>query len=203
MARQVQELIDKIKQEGFQAAEQKSLEIESQTKKQAEEIIQKAEKQAAAILEKAKKEVERMEQGGKTSVIHSARDVLLDLRAQIQDILQKIISQEIKQSLTPEAMAQVIKSIAKDSIASASGTKIEVSLNKKDFDVVSKGIMAKLQAEVKKKIEIKASEGIGAGFTVSFDKGKSSFEFTDKSLTEYLSIYLNPQVSELLKDITK
>ena len=60
--------------------------------------------------------------------------------------------------------------------------------------------MQKLQEKIKKSITFHSSEGLKTGFTISFDQGKSSFDFSDTSLIEYLGEYLKKEIFELLKE---
>ena len=203
MGRQVQDLIDKIKQEGLQAAEKKSQETEAKAQEKAHEVVRQAEEKAALIIEKAKSEADKLQASAKIAVTQAARDTLLDLRKQIQEMLNKIISKEIAQSLTSEMMVDILKTIIKNFMDAAKDSKIEIQLNQKDLDAVSSVVVAKLKDDIKKNVEISSKEDIDAGFIISFDAGKSSFEFTSESLAEYLSIYLNPQVAELLKAASK
>ncbi|PIW68507.1 MAG: V-type ATP synthase subunit E, partial [Candidatus Omnitrophica bacterium CG12_big_fil_rev_8_21_14_0_65_42_8] len=53
--------------------------------------------------------------------------------------------------------------------------------------------------EAKKGIVVRASDEISVGFTISFDAGKSQYDFTDKALAEYIGVYLKPKLSEILK----
>ncbi len=203
MGRQVQDLIDKIKQEGLQAADKKSQEIETKAQEKAKEIVQAAEKKSSLIIEKAKQDAQKLEVSAKTAVSQAGRNALLDLKKQIQTILNKIVLKEIAEALTSEVVVDLLKIIIKNFSDQKSDSRIKIGLNPKDVDKVSKGFMEKLKSEAKKNIEICASEDIATGFTISFDSGKSSFEFTDESLAQYLSIYLNPQIAELLKDEVK
>ena len=70
-----------------------------------------------------------------------------------------------------------------------------------DLEKLQKGLMAKLQQDVKKGVTFQSTE-IAKGFTISFDGGKSYFDFSDASLAEYLSAALNPEVANLLKEAT-
>jgi vacuolar-type H+-ATPase subunit E/Vma4 len=46
---------------------------------------------------------------------------------------------------------------------------------------------------------VQPSEDISSGFIISYDQGKSYFDFSDKALAEYIAGYLKPQLSEILK----
>ena len=48
---------------------------------------------------------------------------------------------------------------------------------------------------MEKKIILKPAEEISGGFTISFDNGKSCYDFTDKALAEYIGTYLKPKLN--------
>ena len=60
--------------------------------------------------------------------------------------------------------------------------------------------IAKLKKELKQPIQFESDDDMETGFAISYDSGKSSFDFTDKSLAKYLSQYLNARVAELVKE---
>ena len=70
----------------------------------------------------------------------------------------------------------------------------------KDLKKLKEGFLAKLKDQVKHPIQFQLAQDFGYGFTISFDNGRSCFDFTDKSLAEFLSQYLNQELSLLLKE---
>ena len=201
MSQQVQELIDKIKAEGVEAADQKAKEIEDGAKASAQKVIAKAQAQAKQIIAEAETQAQKTRESTEMALKQSARDTLLALKKEIVETLQKVIAKEIKDSLSPEQLAgiisEVIKNSAKEDLANNA---IEVTLNAKDLNKLKDGFVAKLQKEVKQPITFRSSDGIASGFTISFDDGKSCFDFSDASLIAYLSSYLNAQVAALLNE---
>jgi V/A-type H+/Na+-transporting ATPase subunit E len=201
MSQQVQELINKIKSEGIQEADQKAKVIEDRAQHAAHDIIDDAKKKADHLLLEAQEDIKKMRESTHAALKQASRDMLLSLRKEIEKILQSIVAAEVSGALTPEHLSDLIGTIVK---ASATTQKveggIEVVLNPKDLKGLKQSFIAKLQKQVKQPIHFEASEDIGKGFTISFDKGKSCYDFSDAGLTEYLSTYLNPHVSALLKD---
>lgn len=201
MSQQVQELIDKIKAEGLQAADQKAKEIEDQAQEKTREIIADAQKQAQALITQAEEEIKKKEESVKMALRQASRDMLLTLKGEIQGILHRIIAAKVKDTLTIENLARIIGEVSKKAIdENQAESGVEVILSPKDLKGLKDGFIAQLQKQLKKPIEFKASDDFGKGFAISFDEGKSSFDFTQASLAEYLSVYLNEQVAELLKE---
>lgn len=204
MAQQVQELIDKIKAEGIATAEKKATEIEAQAQAQAGEIISKARKEAQRLIDKAKEDAQKTEQSTQEALKQSSRDMLLSLRKEIEKILQRIVSEDIKESLTSENLSDVIARVIEGFLSKKGAeSDLKVMLGADDFNKLKKGILAKIQNRLKDGIEITPAEDIGKGFTISFDGGKSSFDFTDSSLADFLSAHLNEEISQLLKDAVR
>lgn len=197
MADQLKELIEKIQQEGFQAAQEKALTIENEAKRAAEQLLSKAQQEADRMLEEARSEIGKMQQGSEAALKQAARDIKLNLRAELTAVLDNIIRLEVKKSLGPEELAHLLHELVKAHGSSAEG-KIEVSLNTEDVEKLQHGFLEKLQHGLKSGITLRASEDIQAGFTISFDAGRSQFDFTDQALTGYIAQLVKPKLASLL-----
>ena len=201
MSQHVQELIDKIKSEGVQAAEDKAKEIENQAEAKKQDIIAEAKNQANQIVLEANQEAEKIKHSTEMALKQSSRDMLLSLRKEIENILQKVISIEVKGSLTSENLASILENVIKAFFKNNSNDEdVFVSLSEDDLKQIKDGFIEKLQTQLKKEIKLQSSNDIEKGFSISFDEGKSAFDFTDVSLAGYLSGYLNEYVSSLIKE---
>jgi len=199
MSQHVQELIDKIKTEGVQAAEGKAKEIEDRAKAAAEKIVADAKAQAEQIVKEAGVEAERTRTSTENALKQSARDTLLALKKEIEGTLQKVVAREVKGSLSADELAGILGEVIKASVkAGLVEEKIDVTLSAGDLKKLKDGFIAKLQNEIKQPLTFKSNDGFATGFTISFDEGKSCFDFTDASLVAYLGSYLNTQVAGLL-----
>lgn len=198
MVEDLKSLIEKINQEGVKAAEDKAKDIEIEARRRAGEIIEKAKKEAGKVIAEAKDEVARMEKSGEESLKQAGRNLIISLRKEITSMLDRLIMLRVREELSPGAMAKIITSLIKNYKGKDEGD-IIVSLNKKHLQNLEKGFLSKLKAEMKKGITLRQSEDIQGGFIISYDSGKSHYDFTDKGLAEYISSYLKPKLAELLK----
>ena len=204
MPQQVQELIDKIKTEGVQAADKKAKEIESSARTDAQKILSDAHTQAKQIIAAANTEARRIREVTQTALTQAARDTLLSLRREIEKILGRVVLNALGEALSSEHLAKILSEIIKKAVeTNLAADDILVGLNPREVSALKDGFVAKLQKEVKKSITIQPREDIGTGFTISFDRGKSCFDFSDASLAEFLSGYLNSQIAEIIKDSTQ
>jgi vacuolar-type H+-ATPase subunit E/Vma4 len=143
-----------------------------------------------------------MEQSQKALLAQAGRDLLLALKKEINAMLERLIIQEIQESITPGAMADILGQIIKEH-AKLGKEDIIVTLKKADLDKLEKDFLARLKEEAKKGIILRPSEEVRAGFLISFDNAKSYFDFSDQALSEYIGIYLKPKLAELLRNALK
>ncbi len=201
MTAQVQELINKIKTEGIQEAQSKAKEMEAAAQKKAEEIVAKAKEDAEQIIAQAKSEANKVDQSTRLALQQVARDTLLKLRAELQAVLERLLTADVGEAMTPDKLAVLIEHMAKAYAKEhTKSVEIEAVLSEKDLKQFKDGYLKKLQDAVKHPLTLRSSDNVGAGFTISFDKGKTSLDFSDESLVEFLSASLSAEVSSLLKD---
>ncbi|MFA5261750.1 MAG: hypothetical protein WC450_11035 [Candidatus Omnitrophota bacterium] len=203
MTERIQELIDKIKSEGIQVAEAKAQDIEAQAQKRAGEIIAQAQKEAARVVSEAKTESQKTKDVVEAALIQSSRDMLLRLRKEITQTLNGIVLKDLRDSLSPEVMAGLIQKIAAAYLNNTQGGDIRVALSADDLRKLENGSLAKLTSALKQPLVLRSADHIRGGFTISFDQGKSCFDFTDESLAEFLGQHLNEHVTHILKEALK
>ena len=197
MAEEIKNLIEKIQQEGFKVAEDKAKDIQEQAKHQAKEIIEKAKNEADKIISDAKDKIAKMEESSKATLKQSGRDLFILIKKEVNALLGKLIVSNVKQTLNPDELAKIITILIKDHKGKED---IIISLKKEDMEKLEKGFLGELKEEVKKGIVLKPSEDIHAGLIISYDGGKSHFDFTDKALAEYIGSYIKPKIGEIIKE---
>ncbi|MDI6759094.1 MAG: V-type ATP synthase subunit E family protein [Candidatus Omnitrophota bacterium] len=197
MTESIQALIDKINQEGIQAAEEKAKEIELQANIKAEEILKKASLKAEEMERDTCEKITKLQEKERMLIKQAGRDFLLELREEINTMLHKLVEKQIQSSLTSENMLKILTSIIQ-SAALEEKSEIIITLNEDDLKILEAGFLAKLKEEVKKEIVLKPSDVIRGGFVISFDAGKSHFDFSNKELAEYITAFLKPELKEIL-----
>lgn len=204
MAEQLKDLLDKIKNEGIKAAEDKSRQIESDAKKNADKIISDAKKQAQNMIEDAKIEAEKLMENGEASLQQAARNLMLSVKNEIKTLFEKVIAAKVSGVLSDRQLGSIISKVIEKYIErKAHVSDLKVLLRKSDLDKLKNTFIAGLKTKLKEKIEFRPTPNIKAGFLVSFDKGKSLYEFTDEALTESLSAYLSQELIKILEGTVK
>lgn len=196
MEQQIQELVDSIKRDGIDEANNKRDEILSEAKAQAKEIISKSEKEASARIEKAQREVNIMKQSAHESIRQAARDVILSLKKSIHSHMDLLLNQHIKETLTPEQTVALIVSVVKSGISDVKQSQVEVS--KKSIKGLEEKLRKDLEKELKSGLELNIVPHVDIGFKYADKKGNSYYDFSDEEISNLLSPYLSDAISEIL-----
>ncbi len=202
MSEKLKELLERINQEGVKQAEEKSKEIEYKSKKDAERLIEAAKRQADDIIEQAKLDAKKTKDATEIALRQASRDLLLSIKDEVVKIFDRIVGAEIEKVISREDMALILEKVIENYIEkSGKASDITVLLKEDDLEKLKNTFISKLKERLKGGIEFKPSKSINAGFFISFDKGKSFFDFSSEALQEALCAYLNPEIAKLLKGI--
>lgn len=196
MTEDLKGLLDKIQQEGVEAAQKKAQDIQKAAQQKADALVAEAKKEAQRIINEAKQEIARNKDSAQATLKQAGRDLLLSLRMHIQGMLGKIVRDHIGQALKPEEMAHIIATIIKDISDTQQGT-IEITVNKADVEKLQSFLAQQLKHALKKGIEIRPSENVRSGFRISYDEGKSAFDFSDEELAAYITTYIKPMLRDI------
>jgi len=199
MAEDLKGLIEKIQEEGVRAAEGKAHSIELDAKEKASAIIEAARREAGEILSSAKIEAARNEESVKATLKQAGRDLILSVRKEVSSMLQEIITRHVHKTLGADEMAGIISSMIKDHGRAETGG-VVVTVKKEDLEKLERALTAELGQKVKEGLVLRPSDEIHGGFIISYDSGRSHFDFTDKALADYIAGYLKPRLAEILKD---
>ncbi len=198
MSEELKGLIEKIHKEGVKAAEGKAKDIEESATCRADSIVEKAEKTAEDIIQETRAEASKMKESGEASLKQAGRNLMISLKKEINAMLEKIVTLNVREALDPATMAKILVSLIKN-YKGGDAEKVIVSLSKQDLRKIESDFLAKLKKEIKKGIKLKASDDIRGGFSISYDEDRSHYDFTDKALSEYIGSYLRPKLREILE----
>lgn len=201
MTEELKGLIEKIREEGVKIAEDKAREIELEAKKQAGAIVEKAKREATRLVSEAKEAIARNEESSRAALKQAGRDLLLSLRKEINATLDRIVTSHVHKVLTAEELATIISALIKEGRKDDKSGVI-VSLKKEDIEKLERGFLSELRDEIKKGVTLKPSDDIQGGFIISYDSGKSYYDFTDKAIAKYITSYLRPKLAEIFNETT-
>lgn len=197
---QLQELIDQIKKEGVEAAETEAKSIVDSAKAQAEKIISDAQAQADKILLNAKNENERMVKSSEDAIRQAGRNLLISFRESVARELKAIVGENVAAVYSSDAFAQLVIKVVECWANKPDAEDISVILNSSDLKLLEETLLASLKDRLLKGVTLKANDNFDGGFRIAVNNGGAYYDYSAEAVTDMLSNYLSPKVTELLKE---
>ena len=199
MQNKLQELTDKLYNEGLSKGKQEGEEILAKAKVQADEIVAKAKAEAASILAAANKEADDLKTKVQGDLKMAASQSIAATKKDIENlVVAKLTEADVKNALTSaEFVKEVILAVAKG-FNTAEAVDLEVVLPealKKDLE----GFVSKeLAMALKGGVEASFSKKISGGFTIGPKDGGYFISFTEDTFNALISEYLRPATKKIL-----
>lgn len=197
METQLQDIIDRIHDEGVKGAEKRAHEIIEQAEHRAQERITAAREEAEQIKRDAKAEAARSQASGEAAIRQSARDLLLSVSKQLEALFSSLQAEAVGEALTADRMASIIEQMIGSWIKDV-GQSLDVLVSESDRDALEKALRTRLASRLKGGFEVRPVKGIAAGFRVG-GEGSAYFDVSAATIAELLATYLNPRLAEIVK----
>lgn len=195
---QVQELIDKIRQDGIESASDSARKIREDAELEAKKILESARKEADLLVEKAKADVAKMEASSREALEQAARNCLIALRARLEAVFGAVTVRETGAAMSAEIIAKVLPEILSKWSATNSETP-ELLLPEAAMNDMEKSLRTALSAELSKGMIIRPVKDLDAGFRLAAKDGGLWWDYSAESLGELLAAYLNPRLAETIR----
>ncbi|MQY76799.1 MAG: V-type ATP synthase subunit E [Spirochaeta sp.] len=196
---QLKELIERIKSEGIESAEEQAKQIIGAAEKKASEIILKAKEDAKEIAAKAENAAANSERAGIEALKQAGRDLILNVQARIIDLFKAIVIRETGSALSEKVMVEIILTVVKK-WTDKGIDELQVLISSQQGKKLEDHLMSKLAADFKKGVEILPLPGSAAGFRISEKNGSAYYDFTDRGIAELLIEYLNPRIAGYISE---
>ena len=191
----LENLIEKIKKEGVEEAQQASEEIIQNAKREAASILEKARKDAERIGEDGKRQSQRFKENAEADIKQAARNTELLLKEKIDALFDSVFRRKVGEAFSPEFLRQVILKLV-EKWSSDNGA--EVILNEEDKKHLEAMLFAGVQEEAGKAITLRVSPDLSGGFRIGMKNGDVYYDFSDETIAEVLKSQLNPTLKEVL-----
>lgn len=189
-------IIEKIKADGVQQANQKAEEIIKNAKKEAEKILADSREQAKKIVSDGEREAADFEEKSKRSLQLAARDTQLLVKEKLTDLFDRVFKKQVADSLDPEFLKKMILKILENWQDNKAA---EIVLSKEDKTQLEPLLYAGLKKELKDSIELHISDRVTSGFRIRPADGDLYYDFTDENISEILYLFINPALRKILE----
>lgn len=217
----VEDLIQRLRDQGVEAGQERAEKIVLDAQKRAEWIIEEAELEAEQLVRDAKEKSEALRKAGEDALKLATRDALLKLRDTLLSNFSKEVQRVVGQKMDQEAFlerlilqlaGQVREQLDLDSKENISiflpNNPVGVDELKNNPDELKVGTLthftAALAADMLRSgVSIKVSDDISGGLSVRLKDDDMVVDFTDETLSVLLLEHLQPRFRTLLQGIVK
>lgn len=201
MPNKLQELTDKLYQEGLSKGKQEAQDMKALAKKEADKIVSEAKEEAKKIVAQAQKEAQELKSKVENDVKMASTQTISSLRQSVENIIiTKAISTPVKESLTDaEFVKSMIITIAK---AFNAANPEPLSLNLVLPAAMQEKLKSFVENDAKKEmgaaLDVSYSKQISGGFKIGPKEGGYLISFSDGDFEKILADYLRPSTKKLL-----
>jgi V/A-type H+-transporting ATPase subunit E len=199
MQNKLQELTDKLYNEGLSKGKQEGEELLAKAKVQADEIIAKAQAEAAQIVAAAQKQAEDLKTKTVSDVRMASAQSLAATKSDIEAlIVGRMTDESVKKAMTSaEFVKELIKAVAEKFTTEGP---VELSLIlpeslKKELEPFATKELAKILGAG---VQASFSKKVSGGFRIGPKDGGYFISFTEETFNELISEYLRPATKKLL-----
>ena len=214
----VQELINRLRDDGVKAGKEKADQVLREAREQAAQIVGRAKAEATEMLDKARSEIETEKAAANESLRVAIRDTELKMQAEVKAkfaaAVKRLVSVEMRDK---EFLRQVILAIA----GLAAGDKacgeqpVNVLLPKELFETDEKGtrlteegrdrmrhlVLGITGEMLREGVELKPSEDMSGGIRIQMVGEDLEIDLSDKAISELLLEFLLPRYRAIVTGV--
>ncbi len=201
MDSKLQELTQKLFQEGVQKGEERSAQIVAEAEAKAQKIISDAKLQAAALLEKSTKEADELKKRTESEIRLAGQQSLSSVKQSLEDVVSyKTLSAPISAALSDSALLkEIIKLlIEKWSPKESALPPLEIILPEAKKSELEKALSSEISKALSSGISVQFAKGIKGGFQVKAQNGGYKIGFTEEDFVEFFKLSLKPATKKFL-----
>ncbi len=217
----VEQLIDRLRDEGVLAGRQRANEIVLDAERQAAELIAEAEQTARSMVAQAQLEVDRLKRGGEDALAIAMRDIVLKLKAQLSDVIgervRRLIAKELQQEdFLRMLLLEVAGRVREDSRLDECENVEAIlprnliglqELRRRPLELeegsLSHFIINVAADELREGVVFATSEELQGGLRIRLVDQDIQIDLTDEKLSELLLEHLQPRFRAMLEGMVK
>ena len=210
----VQELIDRLSQEGVAEGQQRAEQIVAEARATANNIVESARGEANSLLKNAKEDAEQFQAAAEEALRLAARDAVRDFGARIHDglrlRLQELVQHQMKDSEVLRRMILAITSKATEGLDdeqleillpadSPTEEEIRKSIDAGNPDALTEYMQGVVGDRIREGARVKLGSRANAGLTVRVVNQNVEIDLTDEAITELLAKHLLPRYRAIMR----
>lgn len=199
MQNKLQELTDRLYQEGLSKGKAEGEQILEEARKEAEQIIAQAQAKADEITAAAQKAAAELKSKVDSDIKMASSQALQATKNDIENlVISKVSDDTVTKALAePEFLKKIILAVA-EKFSAQEASDLEVILPEKLRAELEPFITSELGKTLGKNVEGKFSKKIAGGFTVGPKDGSYFVSLTDETFRALIAEYLRPLTRKIL-----
>lgn len=198
MQGKLQELTEKVYQEGISKAREDSEKILAEAKQQAEKILAEARKEAEIIRQNAEKQSEEQRRNVESEIRLASRQMIAALKQQVTDLITaKIVDEPLGEAFDDVAFMKKLLETIVSNWKSDTSPDLMLLLSNEWQKQLDDYLKSKTLQSLKKGLEIQTSGNI-KGFSIGPADGSFRFNFSEEGFSGFLKDYLKPKAARFL-----
>lgn len=201
MQNKLQELTDKIYQEGLNRGNEEANSMIKAAKKEAKKIIEKAKSDEVRIIEQAEKKALELKANAEAESRLALKQAVNSLKQQIVSLINgDIISEDVTDAFKGKDFVKelIVKLVENWNASSDENQSLEILLPEKDQKEADKWFTSKIKASLQKGVKLTPVKNMENGFDIIPAKKGYKINFSDEVFKSFLKDYLRPKLYELL-----
>ncbi|HON18376.1 MAG TPA: V-type ATP synthase subunit E family protein [Salinivirgaceae bacterium] len=198
MENKLQELTQRIYEEGVNKANQEAQAILNKAKSEAEHILREAKKQAEELLAKATEDAAYLKKNTESELQMSAKHVISSIKQQLTELITTRAIETVKETLKDDDFIKQILSIVISEWAAKQEYDLLLILPQNKQNELEKYIESKAKNTLNQGIELQFTNQIKGGFKIGPKDGKYVISFTDEDFENLFKAFARPKLKNLL-----
>ncbi|OQK17849.1 ATP synthase subunit A [Methyloprofundus sedimenti] len=217
----VESLIERLREQGVSAGQERAESIVIDAQKRAEWIIEEAELEAQQIIDKAKQQSDALRAAGEDALKLATRDSLLKLRdtllGSFSKEVKRVVGQKMEQDAFLERLILQLAGKVREQLDLESKENISIFLPnnpvgvdelKNNPEELKVGTLTHYTASIaadmlRKGVSIQVSDDVSKGLSVRLEDDDMVVDFTEETISDLLLEHLQPRFRTLLQGIVK
>jgi V/A-type H+-transporting ATPase subunit E len=197
MESKLQQLTEKLYQEGLSKGKAESEHLVQHAHHQAEKILEDARKQAAEILEQAEKSAQTTKRNAEAEIDLASRQTIARVKQTVENlIVAKTIETPVTKAFDDVSFVKDLIKIVIENMSKTGDLAVILPANK-ETELLSV-IQNTMQNTFGHEVDVKFERGIKSGFRISTGKGGYLLTFTDTDFSELFKTHIRSKLVELL-----
>ena len=199
MQDKLQELTDKLFNEGLSKGKQEGEALLAEARKKADAIVRDAKKQAEAIIEQANKDAEDLKVKVRSDLKMASSQALQATKKDIENlVISSLSDKEVAGVLSSEDFVKGVISAVAEKFSTQEAADLDIVLPESMKSSLEPFIKNELSKKFKNGVNATFSKKIAGGFTIGPKDGSYFISLTDETFKSLISEYLRPVTRKLL-----